>query len=177
MPCVDGPSRDRSCIAERPLHLGDGNHPADGRHVTVEEVAESRPPRALQIRGQHPAHVVTHLHGGLGDARNLVAVLLKVCQIAKDKHFAQPGGLSHSSTTTQPRRSSGAPSIFPSGEACTPAAQSVTAESILSLLFASPSPATASTQPGPIPVTCVWVSTSTPSSRNVVSALAERSGG
>jgi hypothetical protein len=35
--------------------------------------------------------VVAHLHGGLGHAGDLVAVLLEVGQVAEDKDFRQAG--------------------------------------------------------------------------------------
>jgi hypothetical protein len=40
--------------------------------------------------------VVAHLHGGLGDAWNLMAVLFKVGQIAKDEDVGQASGVERS---------------------------------------------------------------------------------
>ena len=119
-------------------------------------------------------HVVAHLHRRLGHARHLLAVLLKVRQVADDKHLRQPRRIQlvihdHASRACP----SGTPSILPSGEACTPAAHSVTAASMRAAAVGPP----ISTQPGPTPRHLALVCTSTPSCPSVVSAFAERSSG
>jgi len=115
--------------------------------------------------------MVAHLHGGLGNAGDLMVVLFEVGQIAQDEDLGHARRIEARSITTQPRWSSGAPSKLPSGEASTPAAQRVTATSMRELAPL----ASASTQPGPMAVTWVWVWTSTPRRRRAASALAERS--
>ena len=91
--------------------------------------------------------MVAHLHGGLGHAGNLVAVLLEMGQVAEDKDLGQTRRIEPGRPQGRSRGwSSGAPSILPSGEACTPAAQASPR------LDPCASPA-ASTQPGPMSVT------------------------
>ena len=66
----------------------------------------------------------------LRNAGHLFAVLLEVREVAKNEHLRQAGRIEVAVTMTQPRLSVGAPSILPRGEACTPAAQRITAASI-----------------------------------------------
>ena len=70
---------------EGPLDFGDGGHAADGGHVALVEVAEGGAGLMGQVGGDHLADVVAHLHGGLGDAGDLVAVLLEVGEVAEDE--------------------------------------------------------------------------------------------
>ncbi len=42
-----------------------------------------------EVGGDHLADVVAHLHGGLRDAGDLVAVLLEVGEVAEDEDFGQ----------------------------------------------------------------------------------------
>ena len=77
------------------------------------------------------ADVVAHLHGGLGDAGNLVAVLLEVGQVAEDEDVREAGRIEavvdeDAAAPVERAR----PGSLPRGEACTPAAQSVTAASM-----------------------------------------------
>ena len=74
---------------ERPLHFGHGGHAPNGSHVALVEVAEWRPLFAGEVCRDHFAHVVAHLHRRLRHSRNLVCVLLKVGQVAKDKNLRQ----------------------------------------------------------------------------------------
>ena len=47
----------------------------------------------VQVGGNHAGDVIAHLHGGLGDAGDLVAVLLEVGQIAADEDFPMAFGV------------------------------------------------------------------------------------
>ena len=46
---------------------------------------------AGEIGGDDFCHVIAHLHGGLGDAGDLAAVLLEVGEVAEDKDLGQRG--------------------------------------------------------------------------------------
>ena len=68
---------------EWPLNVGDGGLAADGGHVALVEVVEGfvlAAAIAAEARGNEPADaaccVAAHLHGGLGDTRNLPAIFL-----------------------------------------------------------------------------------------------------
>ena len=74
---------------EGPLHFGYGVHAADGGHIALVEVAEGGARLAVEIRGDDFGHMIAHLHGRLGHAGNLVAVLLEMGQVAQDENFRQ----------------------------------------------------------------------------------------
>ena len=74
---------------EGPLNFGNSGHAANGGHVALVEVTESRAWLAVEIGGDHLADVVAHLHGGLRDSGDLVAVLLKVGEVAEDEDFGK----------------------------------------------------------------------------------------
>ena len=74
---------------EGPFDFGYGVHAADGGHVAFVEVAEGRARLAGQVGGDHFGDVVAHLHGGLGDAGNMMAVLLEVGEVAEDEDIGE----------------------------------------------------------------------------------------
>ena len=162
---------------EGPLNLGNGGHAADGGHVAFVEVAESRARLSGEVGGDHFGDVIAHLHSGLGDAGDLMAILLEVSQVAENEDLRQArrielvvdddaaAAVEFDLEVTL----GGAASILPRGEARTPAAQSVTAAPMCMPC--------ASTHPGPTAVTCVLVCTSMPRRLSVASALADRSSG
>ena len=114
----------------------------------------------FEIGGDDLGDVIAHLHGRLGHAGNLVAVLLEVGQVAEDKDLGQARRIEPVVDQDAARgRSVGAPSSLPSGEACDARGPERDRGSIVDAASAL----SASTQPGPTPVTCVCVWTSTPS--------------
>ena len=116
---------------ERPLHLGHRGHAPNRRHVALVEVAERRPLRPRQIRRHHLSPRGRPSASPAAPPREPGCPSCSRCaRSPSTKTSGSPGGFSRSSTSTQPRWSTGAPSILPSGEACTPAAHSVTAASI-----------------------------------------------
>ena len=74
---------------ERPLHVGHGGHAADRGHVALVKVAKGWTALLGEVGSDGFAHIVTHLHGGLGDARHLVAVLFEMSKVAEDEDFRQ----------------------------------------------------------------------------------------
>src|ERR1700748_1566719 len=76
---------------EGPFNFGDGSHAADGGHISLVEVAESRSRFAAEVRRDDFGEMVAHLHGGLRNAGDLVAVLLEMSEIAKDEDLRKIG--------------------------------------------------------------------------------------
>src|SRR5437879_2177359 len=81
-----------------PLNVGDGGLAADGGHVALVEVVEGlvlAAAIAAEARGNEPANapccVAAHLHGGLGDTRNLPAIFLYMREVAADEDFGVTG--------------------------------------------------------------------------------------
>ena len=91
---VDGdpyePSRETTHVRlEGPLDFADGGHAADGGHVAFVEVAERWARLSGEVGGDHFGYVIAHLHCGLGDAGDLMAVLLEVREVAEDEDIGQ----------------------------------------------------------------------------------------
>src|SRR6185369_17720157 len=76
---------------ERPLHLGNSRHAADGGHVALIEVAETRPRLMGEVGSDDFGYVIAHLHGGLGDSGNLASILFEMRQVAEHKDFGESG--------------------------------------------------------------------------------------
>ena len=76
---------------EGPLDFGDGGHAADGGHIAFVKVAEGGARLAGEVGGDHSGDVIAHLHGGLGNAGDLTAVLLEVSQVAEHEDLGQAG--------------------------------------------------------------------------------------
>ena len=74
---------------EGPFDFSHRRHAADGGHIALVEVAEGRARPAGEVGGDDFGDVIAHLHGGLGHAGNLMAVLLEVGQVAEDKDLGQ----------------------------------------------------------------------------------------
>ena len=102
-----------------------------------------------EVGGDHFADVVAHLHSGLGDARDLAAVLLQVSEVANDEDFGKTRRIEIAVDNDAAAFVERSAEHLAKGEACTPAAQRTTAASSR-LPFAS-------TQPGPTLSTCVPV--------------------
>jgi hypothetical protein len=77
------------CALKGHFTSADRGHAADGGHIAFVEVAEGGARLAGEVGGDHFRDVVAHLHGGLGDAGNLMAILLEVGEIAEDKDLGQ----------------------------------------------------------------------------------------
>ena len=114
---------------ERPLHLGHRRHAPNRRHVAFVEVAERRPRPALEIGGNHLAPRGRPSASPAGPRREPGCPSCSRCarspstKISGNPRRIQPVIHNHARHGLV---QSGAPSILPSGEACTPAAHSVT---------------------------------------------------
>ena len=115
---------------EGPLDFGDRGEAADGGHIALVKIMKRLARLVVQVGGNHAGDVIAHLHGGLGDAGDLMAVLLEVGKVAADEDFRMALGVEGAVHEHASALVGGTPSSLPSGEACTPAAQSVTAASM-----------------------------------------------
>ena len=89
-PCKPG-GKSAEMSLERPLHFGHGSHAADGRHVALVEIAKNGAALPGEVGCDDFADIIAHLHGGLRDARNLLAVLFEVGEVAEDEDFGEAG--------------------------------------------------------------------------------------
>ena len=78
---------------EGPLDIADSGHAANGCHIAFVEVAEGRTRFAGEVGGDEFGDVIAHLHGGLGDAGYLMAILLEVSEVAENEDIQQAGGV------------------------------------------------------------------------------------
>ena len=114
-------------------HIGDRRCATDCRHIAKILVDER--PVGLSLHAAHDVarRVLPHLNRDLRHTRQRFAI--GACERSRSpitKTLREPGTVRSGSTRTRPARSIGAPSVAPSGDAATPAAQMMVAAGMTS---------------------------------------------